>query len=146
MVLLVAGYVVTMPYWVPVKWTEDKIRSCGYSPEFPYQYELGYLMTNPEEAHGIPGPRQPFTWAARGHVDYGANFSGLDWIGGQLLVEHTYRFGDANLFVRFAQSEELQMRSGIGINFLSDRQQTDIGVNFTYAGDLVFGEAVGSVG
>lgn len=154
---LAAGWVITMPYWGPVKWTDDSYRKSGYFPAFPYQHDFGYMMLNPEEAHGVPGPRRPFPWAARAHTDYGTNFSGLDWIGGHVLVESTTRFGiesafryyqedvaagtdsawlgDANLFFRFAQSEQVQLRSGIGINFLSDRQQSDVGFNFTYAGD-----------
>lgn len=155
---LAAGWVLTMPYWGPVKWTEDSHSKTGYFPAFPYQYDFGYMMLNPEEAHGVPGARRPFPWAVRAHTDYGTNFSGLDWIGGRMLVESSLRFGiesdfryyqedasagandslwlgDANLFFRFAQSEQLQMRSGVGINFLSDRQQSDIGFNFTYAGD-----------
>jgi hypothetical protein len=154
----VAGWVITMPYWGPVKWTNDSYAKTGYFPAFPYQHDFGYMMFNPEEAHGVPGPRQPFPWAVRARTDYGTNFSGLDWIGGHVLVESTprmglesdFRFyqdnvgtgqpdsawlGDANVFFRFAQSEQVQMRSGIGINYLSDRQQSDIGFNFTYAGD-----------
>lgn len=155
---LAAGWVITMPYWGPVKWTEDSYNKTGYFPAFPYQYDFGYMLLNPEEAHGVPGPRRPFPWAVRARTDYGTNFSGLGWIGGNVLVETTPRvgiesdfryyhedltgggndaawLGDANLFFRFAQSEQVQMRSGIGINWLSDRQQSDVAFNFTYAGD-----------
>ena len=44
--------------------------------------------------------------------------------------------GDANLFFRFAQSNQFQARAGLGINYLSDRADTTFGGNFTYAVDL----------
>jgi len=45
------------------------------------------------------------------------------------------RTGDANLVFRFAQSEKLQMRSGLGMNCLTDSDASDFGFNFTYGGD-----------
>ena len=43
--------------------------------------------------------------------------------------------GDANVLFRFAQSESVQMRTGLGVNFLNDPIGTDFGFNFTYGGD-----------
>ena len=43
--------------------------------------------------------------------------------------------GDVNLVFRFAQSETVQMRSGIGVGWLSDQLGTEAGFNFTYGGD-----------
>jgi hypothetical protein len=45
-------------------------------------------------------------------------------------------FGDGNALFRFAQSEWLVMRTGLGFNFLSDTSRTDFGFNFTYGGDF----------
>jgi hypothetical protein len=44
--------------------------------------------------------------------------------------------GDANVVYRFAQSPQLQMRTGLGVNWMSDTEGTDLGFNFTYGGDL----------
>jgi hypothetical protein len=160
---IIAGMVVTAPFWVPIGLAEDSPSRPGYFPAFPYQYNVGYMLIHPNEYHGISGPRTPFNWAVRARSDYGTNFSGLSWVGGNVLIESTPRFGiesdfrfyqddlltvnnpgpnpdtawlgDANVFYRFAQSERLQMRSGLGINWLSDRHHTDVGFNFTYAGD-----------
>ena len=43
--------------------------------------------------------------------------------------------GDANIVFRFAQSQKLMMRSGLGVNWLSDQYGSDFGFNFTYGGD-----------
>jgi hypothetical protein len=44
--------------------------------------------------------------------------------------------GDCNVVFRFAQSPKLQMRSGLGFNWLSDRIGGEEGFNFTYSGDF----------
>jgi len=156
------GYIITSPYWAPITLLGDGYDKTGYFAGHPYQYDIGYMMFNPEEAHGMIGPREPHWLSVRARTEYGTDFSGLNWIGANLLIEGSPRvglecdfrnfqeelpgggpaqfdsawLGDANLFFRFVQTEMVQMRSGIGINFLSDRQQTDVGFNFTYAGDL----------
>jgi len=43
--------------------------------------------------------------------------------------------GDCNLVFRFAQSEHVQWRTGIGFNWLDDPAETDFGFNFTYGFD-----------
>jgi len=80
-------------------------------------------------------------------------------IGGQLLYDTPIRFaidtennyrheqlldgdddlwtGDANIVYRFAQSPRIQMRSGLGVNWLADSEDTNIGFNFTYGGDFM---------
>lgn len=154
--------VATLPYWAPIGWAEDTYSRTGHFPQYPYQYDDGYMMLNPVEAHGAPGPRDPFLWALRARTEHGTDFADLSWIGVNLLLETSPRLGletdvrffqeeqfgvnapqfdtawlgDVNVFFRFAQAEWIQMRSGLGVNFLSDRQQTDVGLNFTYAGDL----------
>ena len=44
--------------------------------------------------------------------------------------------GDCNVTYRFAQSEFAQFRAGLGINWLNDPTQTDLGFNFTYGADF----------
>ncbi|MCA9266897.1 MAG: hypothetical protein KDA41_00425, partial [Planctomycetales bacterium] len=48
--------------------------------------------------------------------------------------------GDCNLVFRFAQSPAVQMRSGLGLNWLADSTGEEVGVNFTYAVDLYPGD------
>lgn len=43
--------------------------------------------------------------------------------------------GDANLIVRFAQSEITQCRAGIGVNWMADSKGAEAGFNFTYGFD-----------
>ena len=147
------------PYWAPaVALGDDFISMRGYFAHYPHQYDLGYMMIDPFKAHGLAGPRVPYAWSVRASGEYGTNFNHLEWIGGRLLVDSRWRlgldsdvrylleerpgrpsddlwFGDTNLVYRFAQSERLQLRSGLGMNFLSDDRQNDAGFNFTYGGD-----------
>lgn len=159
---MLTGFVVTSPFWIPMTIADDNLGRAGFFPAFPYQYDVGYMLIHPDEYYGVSGPRQPFNYAVRARSDYGTNFNGLDWVGGNVLAEFSTRFGiesefrfyqddllaagnqpadtawlgDANIFYRFAQSDWMQFRSGVGVNWLSDRQHTDVGFNFTYAADF----------
>jgi hypothetical protein len=159
---MLTGFVVTSPFWLPMTIADDNLGRAGYFPAFPYQYDVGYMLIHPDEYHGVSGPRRPFTYAVRARSDYGTNFNGLDWVGGNVLAEFSTRFGlesefrfyqddllaagnqppdtawlgDANIFYRFAQNDWMQFRSGVGVNWLSDRLHTDVGFNFTYAADF----------
>jgi len=156
--LAALGYVGTSPFWGPQLMIGDGFNHPGYFPAYPYQYERGYMMVDYVDLYQGDEPREGYQWAWRARDDYGTNFSGLEWIGGHLLVETTprigaetdFRFlqeelasgghdglwlGDANLFWRFAQSDQTQMRAGIGFNWLSDERHSDFGFNFTYAID-----------
>ncbi len=44
--------------------------------------------------------------------------------------------GDINLIYRFAQSDHIQMRSGLGARMMYDEEQVDAGFNFTYGIDI----------
>jgi len=159
---LAAGYVtgmaITAPFWGPPVLIGDRYTEAGFFPRYPYEYDLGYMLIGPGEAYGLAGTREPWPWAARARAEYGTDFDGLEWIGGHLLVEGTWRWGiesdvrhiheewlpagqdelwlgDANVLFRFAQSESVQMRTGLGVNFLNDPIGTDFGFNFTYGGD-----------
>ena len=160
---LVGSVVVSSPIWLPIALADDHFGRAGYFPAFPYQYDSGYMLIPPYESVGPSGPRMPFNYAVRARSDYGTNFNGLDWVGGNVLAEFSTRFGlesefryyqqdflnpptagardnawlgDANVFYRFAQSDFMQFRTGVGINWLSDRLHTDVGFNFTYAADF----------
>jgi len=152
------GIVASSPFWGPPALIGDGYQHSGYFPEYPYQYERGYMMVDATDLYQGTEERVGYQWAWRARDDYGTNFSGLEWIGGNLLFEATprigaetdFRFlqeqlasgghdslwlGDANLFWRFAQSDQTQMRTGIGFNWLSDREHSDFGFNVTYAID-----------
>ncbi|WP_254512211.1 hypothetical protein [Anatilimnocola floriformis] len=160
---LLSAVAITAPVWVPMKFADDELSRPGYFPAFPYQYDVGYMLIPPNVYEGNTGTRDPFTYAVRARSDYGTNFTGLNWVGGQVLAEFSTRFGlesdfrfyqqdffnppqnaahdtawlgDANVFYRFAQNEFMQFRTGLGVNWLSDRLHTDVGFNFTYAADF----------
>jgi hypothetical protein len=98
-------------------------------------------------------------WSARVDAEYANNFDRIDSLGGHFLLETSYRFGleasgsqldqrlsgggrdrlalgDANLVFRFAQADWAEFRTGLGANWLADRQATNAGFNFTYAADF----------
>ena len=98
-------------------------------------------------------------WSGRVSAEYATEFADVDRIGGRLLLSTASRFGidtemnyleerladggrdwlwlgDGNLVFRFAQSNWSEWRTGVGLNWLDDRQQTDYGFNFTYGVDL----------
>lgn len=154
--IVLAGAVVAAPFWVPNRALSDDWE-LGYFADYPHQYELGYLMVNPPEALGLEGELRPRTVSARARSEVGSNFSRLNWVGAKLQLDTVLRLGvdgdvryvlesndggadslwlgDANVLFRFAQSERVQFRSGLGVNYLSDRDRTNVGFNFTYGMD-----------
>ena len=105
-------------------------------------------------------PSRPRTWSARLSGEYADRFcDDVSRIGGRLLFTTASRFGldtemgrleerlpaggvdqlwigDCNLVFRFAQSERVQFRTGLGFNWLDDPAATDFGFNFTYGADF----------
>jgi hypothetical protein len=148
------AFVVAAPIWIPITLAEDDYSYTGYFPEYPYQHNIdGYMMIDPWI------PSEPFEYSFQARTEYADNFSGVSRIGTRLLLDTTTRFGidsevnywreslgigqhdnlwtgDANLVFRFAQSERMQMRTGLGMNWLADDIGTDLGFNFTYQGDF----------
>jgi hypothetical protein len=156
----VAGAVVivaTSPFWGPPVLVGDRYADRLSFLDYPYQH--GY-------ASGIVFDTQPDfgnyfvrNWQSRLQSEYIDNFDGLQSYAGQFIFESNFRLGfdtsmqyrregitggavdelwtgDANVVFRFAQSEHLMMRTGIGFNWLSDDFGSDFGFNFTYSGDL----------
>ena len=147
----VAAVAATAPFWGPPAIIGDSRLVDGYFPRYPYKNKAGYMWI------GDP-VGDVYVLGVRARSDYGTNFSRFDWIGGNLLVESTLRLGaetdfrvlqeqqlglatdsltlgDANLFYRFAQSDQFQGRAGLGFNYLADNADTNFGFNFTYAVD-----------
>ena len=144
---------VTSPFWGPAHLVEDEWDRAGYFPKFPYEDGIeGYMMRDPWI------PAEPRMWSLRLRGDYTDNFDSVSSVGGHVLFETSHRLGldsevryfqqdlgggasdelwmgDANIVFRFAQSPDLQMRAGVGLNWMADTAENDFGVNFTYGGD-----------
>jgi hypothetical protein len=156
--MYLAGVGLTSPFWLPHVALGDNFQTPGYFAHYPYQYDVGFMLIDPVEALGLEGSRVPYWWNVRARGEFGSGLDDLDWIGGRLFIETKSRWGvegdfryvledvgggihddawigDANVLFRFAQSEWLQFRTGLGMNYLSDRAGTDLGFNFTYAVD-----------
>jgi hypothetical protein len=148
----VAGFTVTSPIWLPMVVMDDSLGQQGAFPGFPYRNSSGYITNAPTASTR--------GWAGRFDVEYVASFDQVDKIGGHLLLETASRFGldmraqhleerlatggrdqlwlgDCNLTFRFAQSNWGQFRTGLGLNWLTDDRQTDVGFNFIYGADFV---------
>lgn len=143
------------PFWCPPRALQDDYFTPGYFLEYPYQDGIeGYMMIDPYV------PREPQLLSLQARSEYAHDFDGLSRIGTRFLLDTTFRFGfesevnqwreslgagnydelwtgDANVFFRFAQSSRLQMRTGIGTNWLSDEEGSEHGFNFTYQADFM---------
>lgn len=98
-------------------------------------------------------------WSGRVQCDWGGDLERLERIAGHLLVSTGSRLewdsqfdyfreaqpghrhdglwlGDCNLAFRFAQSPNVLLRAGVGVNWLADAVDADFGVNFTYGFDI----------
>src|SRR5262245_51222587 len=147
-------FALTVPFWGPPVWAGDSYAETGYFAHFPHQHNDGYMIIGPALAEG-----ELYRFALRGRAEYGTDFGHLAWTGGHLLLDTSSRLGleadfrhvredvppgrfdslwlgDGNIVFRFAQSELLVMRTGLGVNWLSDPADTNVGFNFTYGGDF----------
>lgn len=153
---------VTSPVWLPKVLIDDTTLEPGYFARYPYRCELdGYMAPDAEFLR----QRYPwlesdrYRWLLRLRGEYATDFGDLSRAGGQLLFDTASRWGldteaiylheqlpadgrdqlwlgDVNVVYRFAQSPKLQMRTGLGMNWLSDAFGSDLGFNFTYSGDF----------
>ena len=143
---------VTSPYWFPYKVLNDDFGDVTRYQQFPY--ENGY-----EGALGVNAPLAVAnqTWLTRFGTDFGTNFNDVQTLGSYWLAEHHTRFGiegrsryfrestndgtdqlvlgAMNATFRFAQNPQLAFRSGLGVNWLHDSVDTNLGVNWRYAID-----------
>jgi len=144
---------VTSPWWIPHVAVGDDFEISAYFADYPYQDPLpGYLTRDADLFN------QTDDWAGRISTEYATDFSGLERIGTDLLIENSSRIavdaefnswfedlptgkedaysGDVNLVYRFAQSETVQFHSGIGVNWFANDGRGDAGFNFTYGATL----------
>lgn len=108
----------------------------------------------------LPGPLSMLGFAkVRLRGEYGTNFDDHRRVGGQVYAigrswagvdaawdhreidlprgrENGLWTGDANLVFRLPEVRSLNMRAGVGANWLHDRGETDVGYNLTYAADV----------
>ena len=146
---------VTAPFWGPRALLDDWGLPDGRFLAYPYEYGIGgYLLESRSELF----PRARSSWGFRLQGEYGEDFDAIRRAGMRVLIETSSRFGvdaaagyyrewlgvglrdelwigDVNLVYRFAQSDRLLLRSGGGLNYLTDAGSTDLGFNFTYGGD-----------
>ena len=106
-----------------------------------------------------PGWEHRRNWSLQLRGEYQDQFDRVSAVGGQMILESTSRWGldisfqtlrerlapeqfdyltigDANVVFRFAQHPKAQMRLGVGMNWMADTRQHDLGFNFTYGGDF----------
>lgn len=145
---------VSAPFWYPPYLIGDDYAETAHFPRHPYARNArGSLLLD------IGSDEGDKFWMARSRFEVADDFDRLARIGGHFLLDSTARFGldtsvdyrterlaaggtdelwtgDMNLLFRFAQAEHLQMRTGLGFNWLSDPVGSDFGFNFTYMADF----------
>ncbi len=144
-------YALTSPIWAPHLLVDPGLDVPGHYYSQPY-------LDGHDGVMEIGGFGRPANHHTRFDIEYASDFDGLDRAGGRLLWESTKRFGidtsanyyhedligggtdelwigDANLVYRFAQCETLNMRVGVGVNWMADSDRGDAGFNFTYGAD-----------
>jgi hypothetical protein len=142
---LVGAAAALSPIWVPMIITDDHPFQRAELHQFPYD--------------DTTNPPQTFPFAIRVDADYVEAFDNLDRINGHLLISTASRFefdarfqhlaerladgsqdqlwnGDCNITYRFAQCDFCQFRMGLGMNWLYDPSETNLGFNFTYGADI----------
>ncbi len=149
-----ATWLVTAPVWVPVELAGDDHCWPGYFSRYPYEHGVdGYMVVAP----GLPRGKR--THSLQICSEYADDFDKVSRMGTRVLLDSTSRWGidsefnywreslapgqhddlwtgDANVVFRFAQSGWLQVRAGLGMNWLADDTASDFGVNLTYHADL----------
>ncbi len=142
----------SLPFLYPRSVVGDESLDSGYFLRYPYLHNQDAAL---DEYLYAPGVNRHVMVRTRG--EYVSNFDALTKLGGSMLFDTSSRWGldsefnyrredlgstsdslwtgDANLVFRFAQSEQVQMRTGVGFNWLADRTKSDFGFNFTYGGD-----------
>lgn len=145
----------TSPFWAPPIMLNDT----GYPLSFNrYPYHCGEGLMFSDTWCDI----RPRSTSCQFSTEYGHTLNGIETVGSRLLVtgntylgrwgvdtEWNYRqedldmaghdmlwTGDFNIVYRFAQSPWAQMHTGLGVNWLADRDRGDLGFNFTYGGDF----------
>ena len=128
----------TSPFWLPRAMLGDDSFDAATFARYPYLHGIdGYMSTKHQRA------ADEYPWLLRLRAEYLSDLNNLSRLGGQVLFDTSTRFGidsefnyhtenlgsgmrdhlwtgDANIVFRFAQSRKVQMRTGVGLNWLSD--------------------------
>ena len=145
--------IISAPFTIPALFLGDKYDHYTEFPDYPYAEDVpGSLLFDSEnnakkqswtgnfQAVAIPGNDHVERFGGRLVLESGMRF-GIDTEAGYLTRvrsnggNNSVWIGDANLVYRFAESEHVQMRTGIGVNWLSDQIRPEAGFNFTYGVD-----------
>ncbi len=150
---LIAVGLVIAPWWVPHQIFDHGFDEPAYFLRYPYWHdESGAMFISQPE-----GARLRTCQIELG-LEYAATFDDLSAVNGHVRLSTTSRFdvetnwsdltqktpaghdqatiGDAEVLFRFAQSEQVQFRSGLGANWLEDHQGLVGGFNFRYGVDV----------
>jgi hypothetical protein len=152
------GYIFASPFYGPPMSIGDHYEVSFGFVSYPYARDWpGLMQPAPRAEDDPPGDwARPFNF--RASIEDGNNFDGLNRVGFNFLADSYTRFGvgggvhfyqekqacgctdelaigDVNLLFRFAQSERIQFRTGLGARFLTDRVRTDWGFNFVYGAE-----------
>ncbi len=146
---------VTSPVWYPQGMLGDDGVATSQFLAYPYQADSpGFLVHEAER----PQVETLYPWLLRIRGEYGEDFNSIRRASMGILYETKWRFGvdtsldyyrewlpsggrddlwlgDFNAVYRFAQSDKLAMRIGLGANYLTGIGSTDLGFNFTYGGE-----------
>jgi len=144
------GLALTSPFWGPHVFLEDDLSDHHAIVPRPYD---DAPFARQHESRDDPNPPLFGRIQWQGLTDFGD----LSAFEGQALIETPWRLGidttfgrwqedlpagddqlwlgDFNIVYRFAESEDIHFRSGIGMNWLNDAVGSDTGFNFTYGID-----------
>jgi len=147
--LTLSPQVFVFPWAIPIAALDDRYGPADFPPA-PYSGTPGHLAVY-SSADDLR------TWGGSVSAAYGTDFKDLDWSSVRLRLDTSSRLGldtewhqwveqvpgghdslatgDFNLAFRFAQSDHMEFHTGIGINWLADSDQGDVGFNFTYGFD-----------
>jgi len=132
--------VVTTPWGLPHRLSNDDLDDPAWLAAAPYD-DVNFK-----------------DWSGHFRAEFADDFDDLSRLGWRLILENRSRLGidaewnywqenlggsdrdwlttgDANIVFRFAQSEHIAMRSGVGLAWLNDQRETHYGFNFTYGLD-----------
>jgi hypothetical protein len=151
-------YTVISPFAMPYRMLDDDYYSPTRFLSYPYAFGWpGALQPNGSKKRDdqeIPTGWDRL-WTFRATLEEGNDFHGMNRLSVACLLDTFTRFGlagridvfrerlpadfqdrlamgDVNVLFRFAQSERVQFRFGIGTRLLDDQKHTDAGVNLVY--------------
>jgi len=157
-------FVAAIPFTGPHRLLDDNFHNDCAFLKYPYaDHRPGSMLIVPQcqplsevFPDGASPRLQP--WSFQLALEDSNDFSGLNRANGRLLVDTCTRFGlqtswsylneqlcgchdslllgEMNLVFRFAQSERMQMRTGLGARVLADAHDSTWGFNFLYGADL----------